>query len=310
MAALRMKKVDVWAAEEPTAAFLLAENSDLQIFPCRLEQSAFASVFAKDEAGEALCSQYSEFVNGLRSDGTLAEIKEIWFGGDEARRTVLNYEALPDTNGTLHMAVDTSILPFAYVKDNRVVGYDVDIAARFCQAYGYRLETVPMDFGGILPSVEAGKCDFAGCAITVTEERAESVLFSAPTYDGGTVLVVRSEEAVSPSPTGRFSSLSQLDGQRIGVQTGTAYDELVMAALPNARISYFNSYPDMAAAMEANKIDGFPGDEPVIRLMVSENDRLTVLNDRMDSFEFGFIVPKSEAGEKLLHQLDAWIADM
>ena len=126
----------------------------------------------------------------------MAEIDAAWFGLDEGARTVMDYEALPDTNGTLRMALDTSILPFAYVKDNRVVGYDVDIAARFCQANGYRLEVVPMEFGGVLPAVQTGKCDFAGCCITYTEERAESVLFSSPIYRSGTVLcVLRDGEA-------------------------------------------------------------------------------------------------------------------
>ena len=44
-------------------------------------------------------------------------------------------------------------------------------------------------------------------------------------------------------------------------------------ALPDAKLSYFNSYPDMAAAMKANKIDGFPGDGPVLMLMAAESPR-------------------------------------
>jgi len=42
----------------------------------------------------------------------------------------------------------------------------------------------------VLPAVQSGKCDFVGSALTVTPERAESVLFSTPNYSGGVVLVV------------------------------------------------------------------------------------------------------------------------
>ena len=62
----------------------------------------------------------------------------------------------------------------------------------------------------------------------------------------------------------RAPRLAQLNGKRIGVQTGTSFDEIVLEALPDSKISYFNTYPDMAAALEANKIDGFPGDQPVL----------------------------------------------
>jgi len=308
MTALKTGKADAWATDEPAAVFMLIENADLQIYPHRVDDSYLAAVFAKGEKGQALCNEYSAFVEALRADGTLAEIKEIWFGTDDAKRTVLDYEALPATNGVIRMALDTSVLPFAYMKDSRVVGYDVDIAARFCEARGCRLEVVPMSFDGVLPSVQTGKCDFAACGITITEERKESVLFSAPTYDGGTVLVIRKEKlANAAGQAGVFTSLSQLDGKRIGVQTGTTFDEIVREALPNAQISYFNSYPDMAAALEANKIDGFPGDEPVLRLMAAENKKLNVLNEYMDTFDVGFVLPKTQAGDKLLGEINAWL---
>ena len=325
LAALRANKIDAWGTDETVPRFLMMENDDLMIVDGYLDTFEYAPIFAKTEKGQALRDQYSAFVDGLWENGVIRELDEIWYGQDETSRTVLDYEALPDTNGTLRMAVDTSIIPFAYVKYNRIVGYDVDIAARFCQEYGYRLVVEPMDFGGILAAVQSGKVDFAACGITVTEERRESVLFGSADYKTGAVLAViksKDEEASSvegmtveddkvstqgDAHLGLFTSVAQLNGARIGVQTGTTYDEIVQEALPGAIISYFNSYPDMVAALEANKIDGFPGDEPVLQLMAAENDKLTILNDRMDSFEFGFVLPKTEEGEALLAELNAWI---
>ena len=104
-----------------------------------------------------------------------------------------------------------------------------------------------------------------------------------------------------------FTSLSQLNGKQIGIQTGSTFDEIVLETLPDVRISYFNTYPDLAAALEANKIDGFPGDEPVLRLMAAEDPLLTVLPEYMDSFEFGFLLPETESGEKLLGEINAWL---
>ena len=109
---------------------------------------------------------------------------------------------------------------------------------------------------------------------------------------------------------GQYKSLDELNGKRIGVQTGGTFDAIVSARLPEVQFSYFNSYPDMAAALEAGRIDGFPGDEPVLRMMAAENSKLAVLNEYMDTFEFGFVLPKNKAGEKLREELDTYIASI
>ena len=121
------------------------------------------------------------------------------------------------------------------------------------------------------------------------------------------------EQQLSSDPSaavGKYTSVSQLKSARIGVQTGTPFDEIVLESLPDARISYYNTYPDLAAALQADKIDGFPGDEPVLRMMAAENQHLTVLGDRLDSFEFGVVFPKTEAGDTIKARFDAWIASV
>ena len=187
LAALRARKIDAWACELPTLQFVAASNSDLKI-ETMLDHTDLAALFARSDRGQALRDQYSAFVEKLWADGTMEEIREKWFSGDESRYTLPVYEALPAVNGTLRMALDPALPPFTFVLNGDEVGYDVDIAARFCEANGYALKIVPMDFNGVIASVQSGKCDFAACGITVTAERAESVLFSSPTYHSGTAM--------------------------------------------------------------------------------------------------------------------------
>ncbi len=304
MAAVKLGKADAWATDEPLARFMLIENTDLWIAD-HMDTSEVAAVFAMTDKGQALRDQYSAFVDGLWADGTMEQIDGIWFGTDEDARTVLDYESLSDTNGTLRMAVDTSIVPFAYVKDNRVVGYDVDIAARFCEANGYRLEVVPMSFDGVLPSVQTGKCDFAACCITVTEERAETVLFSASNYHSGTVVVLRKEDGAAQA--GVYTSLSQLNGKRIGVQTGTSFDSAVSELLPDAEILYFNSKADLNNALLTNKIDAYTVDELVAKAQMQQNDRLSYIPEYMESFDFAYVFPKTDAGQALCDQFSEYL---
>ena len=106
-----------------------------------------------------------------------------------------------------------------------------------------------------------------------------------------------------------YSSLSDLDGKRIGVQTGTTFDDITKNALPNATIEYYNSYADLVEALSSNKIDAFPADEPVLQLIKSENPSITYLSEHLDSFEFGVIMQKSDKGTALKREFDDWLSE-
>ena len=316
VSALLAGKIDAFARDEPIAMAMTAADGRLTYIPEYLSRYENAFFVAKGgnaaPAGKgpsALLEELNAFIRQLRDDGTLAELQEIWFGTDESKKTIAPYETFPAPNGTLRLAQDGAEPPFVYMRDNKIVGYDIAVLARFCEARGYRLEPVTMNFAGMIPAVQSGRCDLGGGAVTITAERAESVTFTEPIYSGGGVMVVRAEEAAAPG-SGRYASLDELDGKRIGVQTGSTFDAIALARLPKAQISYFNSYPDMAAAMEAGRIDGFPGDEPVLRMMAAEDNQLTILDEYMDTFDFGFVLPKTEAGDRLRDELDAYIASI
>ena len=77
------------------------------------------------------------------------------------------------------------------MKNNQIVGYDIDVINYIGYKLGYKIEIVEMAFEGMIAAISSGKVDVAGCSIIVTEERKKSVLFSEPNYTGGIVIVVR-----------------------------------------------------------------------------------------------------------------------
>ena len=295
LTALQAGKVVAWCSDEPVIRFLMIDNPDLTIYGDILAESNLAAIFPKTAEGQALCDQYNAFVEELWANGTMAEIDRVWFGADEDARTVMDYEALPGPNGTLRMAVDTSIVPFALMKDNRVVGYDVDIAARFCQAKGYRLEVVPMDFNGILPSVQSGKVDFSATGITVTEERAESVLFSIPNYNSGTVMAVTTDSPASGTVQPEYSSFSDLSGKTVSMLTGAPFEELVKSKNPDVgAFTSFNNTPDMLLALESGKTDAVLINNAIAALAVNRNHNLALFPQDLQTGAFGIAFGKGD----------------
>ena len=217
LAALRANKIDAFASAEPLVQAMMMENADLTYLDERLgDGMKVAAIFAKTESGQALCDQFNVFIREIRQNGVYEELQGIWFGEDEAKKVVPDLYSLPGMNGTLQMAADISVIPFVYIKDGKPVGADIDIAVRFCKEYGYGLEVVPMDFSGIIPSVITGKVDFSCSGIAVTAERAESILFSEPTYETGSVLAVLKSDGADSALTSEVVSWQDYNGKRIG----------------------------------------------------------------------------------------------
>lgn len=189
VAALTGNKIEAFAVDEPVAQLVMHENEQITFLPEYLDEYDFALVFSKNEAGEMLRNQFNHFLGQL-PDGTLDTLAIKWFGEDETAKTMPDITAISAKNGTLRLATESGYAPFEYVRDGKVVGYDMELAAMFCQACGYGLEIVDMNYDAVLPAVQTGKCEFAAAGISITPERAETVSFSEPNYSGGVVLAV------------------------------------------------------------------------------------------------------------------------
>ena len=74
---------------------------------------------------------------GRRDDKKLSD-KWIFSTDEQAKAMDENYLNLPAqaSQSLLKMAVDTGRMPFAYVKDNKITGYDIELISRFCKAMG------------------------------------------------------------------------------------------------------------------------------------------------------------------------------
>lgn len=301
--ALRTGKVDAVCAGIPAAKLVMAEDDSIEFFGEQLTHTEGAPIFAKTENGRKLCNEFSEFLKAQWDNGTIKEIDSIWFGSDKSRKIIKDYSKLPAPNGVLKMAADVSIPPCTYVKDNMIVGYDIDCAVRFCEAYGYGLEIVPMNFNGVIPAVQTGKCDFGMGGITRTDEREESVLFSYPNMRSGNSFVVK-KSGTKPSISGSISisKFEDLAGKRIAVQTGTTHPGIAQKFAPEAILNYFENQTDVFTALKAGKVDVVCTSDLTARYISTFDDSYAMLGDRLTYSQQAPVFPKTKAGEKLCAQ--------
>ncbi len=207
-AALKAGKIAGFLVDEPIARDILNRTSGVTFLKPRLSSDGYAFAFAKSQT--RLRDQVNAALKEMRSSGALRRIEDKWFGRDEAAKVLPADQ--PAGNGVLRFATNGNIAPFAYVKDGHLVGYDIEIALAVAGKLGLKLELINVDLSAVIPSLVANRSDMAGCGITVTPERAQSVLFSDPHYAGGVVVMVEggaAGAALAPGGSGFCAGLAE-----------------------------------------------------------------------------------------------------
>ena len=82
-------------------------------------------------------------------------------------------------SGKIVMVTDAAWAPFEYIADSETpVGADIDLATEIANSLGVELEIINATFDTISNYLESGEADMALAAITITDERKETMLFS------------------------------------------------------------------------------------------------------------------------------------
>lgn len=184
--ALKSGKVEGLLYDEPVARLLLVENPEFKMLPV-FAPDEYAFAFSKDDIN--LQGHVNHILGELWEDGTMEKLSKKWFLGDETAYE-LEDVLFSGKNGTLVFGTEITYPPFSFMRDNEEIGYDVDLARIIASRMGCNIEIVDIPLKALIPAVVTGKCDFAGGSLSATVQRAQSVLFSTPTYYGGAVVVV------------------------------------------------------------------------------------------------------------------------
>ena len=190
--ALKSGKTDAFVIDEPVARAMCAADQRLEIFPEPLGRFDFAYMLGKSVRGTALCEELSEYLRACKADGTIEALQHKWFDAPDAGAVEsTDYRDLPAEKGTVRLATD-QYPPFVLSVEGLYTGYEIELMSLFCRDRGYALEITEMKAEAILPGIVSGKYDVGCSGFSITEERKENVLFSEPSYSGGTSLIVLS----------------------------------------------------------------------------------------------------------------------
>lgn len=189
-------------------------------------------------------------------------------------------------DGTLTICSDIPYAPFEFEEDGELTGFDVELVNAMAEEMNLQTEFQTTPFDGIIPALVAGNCDVIVSATTITDERAEQVLFTDPYFDADQSLLVTAENE------GTYASLDDLGGKNIGVQSGTTGADYAEEYKPEgATIREYQGADDLFSAIVAGDVDAILQDFPVNAYRALQNpDQFAVTETFPTGEQYGMAV--------------------
>lgn len=253
-------------------ALIMALAMVLALAACGSSNSGSAAPAASaDKSAGAASASGSAASDGDAIPGTEDGVLTV---GMECAYAPYNWTQSDDSNG----AVEIVNNPGSYAN-----GYDVMIAKKICEQYGWKLEVMAIEWDGLISALQAGTIDAVIAGQSMTEERLQQVDMAGP-YFYASIVCVTKKDAPQASATG----ISELTGT-CTAQTGTIWYDTCLPQIPGADIqTQAETAPAMIMAVESGTVDFICTDMPTAMGACATYDDLTILdfsNNESDNFK-------------------------
>ncbi len=189
--------------------------------------------------------------------------------------------------------IDANFPPFAFVdKTGNPDGFDVAVVNWIAKEKGFKVKHQPMDWDGIIPSINAKKIDMIASGMSITEARKKEVNFTIPYWTISQVLVAKKESDLTPDK-------AMSDGNKIGVQRGTTEakwieDNLVKQQGKKFELVYYDSAPLAVEDVINGRIVAAAMDDAPAKDAVRKKPVKVIGSFGMPEEEFGYAVRKED----------------
>ena len=141
------------------------------------------------------------------------------------------------------------------------MGFEYELARAFADFLDVKLEVVVPGWNSMVPFLETGQGDFIGAAMSITEKRQETLLFSQP-------YMAVQQQLIYHKSTSRINDLQDLGGKTIHVRRNTSYHQRLQE-LKNSGID-----------IDIELLDNTPSEE-IIQMVAEKKIKYTVVDSNI-----------------------------
>ncbi|AHF08246.1 basic amino acid ABC transporter substrate-binding protein [Desulfitobacterium metallireducens] len=183
----------------------------------------------------------------------------------------------------LKIGSDIAYAPMEYMNEQqKPEGFDVDLMNAIGEDMGYKVNFETATFDGLIPSLNAGKYDAVISAMTITEERAKTVLFTDKYFQATQSIAVKQGSPIK--------SEADLKGKKVAVQVGTTGQEVVekMGITPQK----YDTAPDALNDLINGGVEAAVIDSPVVAYFIKQNSdkNIVTISGNFDKEYYGIAI--------------------
>lgn len=204
--------------------------------------------------------------------------------------------------GVLNCGVKADVLGYGYLntETNEYEGLEIDLCYQIAAAvlgttYEEAKEQGLCEFTTVTPStrgtlIDSGQLDIVAATYTITPVREEDWDFSTPYRTDSVGIMVKSANG--------WTSMEDLDGQTIGVSTGSTTQQLVEQMIEDngfnctPNFTEYQSYPEIKDALDAGMVQAFAMDRSTLNTYMDDTVELLQPEIEFGTQDYGVATQK------------------
>ena len=236
--------------------------------------------------------------------GALAAVLAVSGCGGNGDKAKSGDAAKSGVPSIVRVGAETTFPPFEFTKDDKYVGFDLDLAEAVIKQMGSKMEFKSMGFDALIPAVQSGQIDMIASGLSANPEREKQVAFSDVYFDkNGFVIIVNKDND-------SLKDWADLEGKKVGAQVGTEPVKMIQEA--KGEVKQLDSNAQAFMELRAKTLDAFVVDQPVAMFYMKQggSEDLKIVGTPKTDVGFVFAMKKENkelqaAVNKALKELKA-----
>ncbi len=211
--------------------------------------------------------------------------------------------------GKFVVGLDDSFPPMGFKDDKgETVGFDIDMAKEAAKRMGVKVEFKPVQWDGVVLSLNNKDIDVIWNGLTITEKRKEQIIFSKSYLQNKQIIVTKNDSTIKGK--------KELAGKIVGLQLGSS-SEVALNADSNTvksikEVKKYSNNTEALMDLKEGRVDAVIVDEVVGRYYISKKPGIYKVAEEdfgKEDYGVGIRKPDTSFKNELDKTLDAMKAD-
>jgi len=193
--------------------------------------------------------------------------------------------------------------PYTFIKDNKIVGFDIDVAKEVFKRIRRSYKVKDMAWTALIPAIQLGQIQVIAAGITATPKRENHALFTKPYIEEDPLLIVN---LAGNSP---IKSVEELKGKRVLVDEGYTADTY-MSNIKGITLQRTTSPVQGFLALKSGRADAYVIAKSSAQQFFDKYEAKTFNTTEIEDVSESYSLAISKKHPKLLKKIQRALSEM